>query len=141
MENRNQCRNESLNCFIRSFTSIGSSMSSNGMPLSKIDGRVGATIVELLAAPCSTGSCCCDFGLPVTWLLHKQTCKQQRTRVKCRSTQPTYGIFLRLHYVRQLWFSDWYLPLTGAFSFCGRGGLGIHSTPKLLQAQSRGRPA
>jgi hypothetical protein len=72
--------------FIHSFTSIGSSISSTGMPFSKIDARIGAITVELLAASCSTGSCYCGCGLPVIWLLHKQTCKQQRTRVKCRST-------------------------------------------------------
>jgi hypothetical protein len=110
-----------LNSFIHSFTSIGSSMSSNGMPLSKIYGRVGATTIEVLAAPCSTGSCYCGCGLPITWLLHKQTCKQQSTRVKCRSTQPTYGIFSRLLYVRRLWFSDWHLPFTSTLVPVGEG--------------------
>jgi hypothetical protein len=62
MENRNKSWSESMNSFIRSFMSIGSSMSSNGMPLSKIDGRVGATTVELLAAPCSIGSCAVAAG-------------------------------------------------------------------------------
>jgi hypothetical protein len=168
MENRNKSWNESLNSFIHSSTIIGSSMSSNGTPLSKIDSCIRVTIIELPAAYCLSGSCCYGCGLPVTWLLHKKTCNQQNNSGERQINAIYLWNFLQavlhspalvqhfpcsLHrHLQLLWVRGhghldaakvqqppWLLVSHQPLSLAR--GLGTHGIAGLLQARSKGWPA